>query len=66
MTSTQLAIETRFDKALVVAFGDELAGTDPILVPTSNPRFGDYQSNVAMSLTKRLKQAPRAIAQQII
>ena len=66
MTSTLSTIETRFDKALVAAFGDELSGTDPIIVPASNPRFGDYQSNVAMSLTKRLKQAPRNIAQQII
>ena len=66
MTSTLSTIETRFDKALVAAFGDELSGTDPIIVPASNPRFGDYQSNVAMSLTKRLKQAPRNIAQKII
>ncbi|MDY6938347.1 MAG: arginine--tRNA ligase [Cyanobacteriota bacterium] len=66
MTSTLKTIETRFDDALAAAFGDELAGTDSLIAPASNPRFGDYQSNVAMSLTKRLKQNPRAIAQQII
>lgn len=37
-----------------------------MLVPASNPKFGDYQSNVALSLAKRLGQQPRAIAQQIV
>ena len=54
MTSTLEQLKTRFDKALVAAFGEELAGADPMLVPASNPKFGDYQSNAAMSLAKRL------------
>lgn len=66
MTSTLEQLKTRFDKALVAAFGEELAGADPMLVPASNPKFGDYQSNAAMSLAKRLKQKPRAIAEQIV
>jgi arginyl-tRNA synthetase len=66
MNSTLIELKNRFEQALVAAFGAELAGTDPILVPASNPQFGDYQSNVAMSLTKRLKQPPRAIAEQIV
>lgn len=37
-----------------------------MLVPASNPKFGDYQSNVALPLAKRLGQQPRAIAQQIV
>jgi arginyl-tRNA synthetase len=66
MNFTIAQLKSRFDQALVNAFGQDLAGTDPILVPASNPKFGDYQSNVAMSLAKRLGKAPRAIAEAIV
>jgi arginyl-tRNA synthetase len=59
-------LKTQIESALITAFGPELAGTDPVLVPTTNPKFGDYQVNVAMSLSKRLGQPPRAIAQTIV
>jgi arginyl-tRNA synthetase len=59
-------LKTQIESALITAFGTELAGTDPVLVPTTNPKFGDYQVNVAMSLSKRLGQPPRAIAQTIL
>jgi len=59
-------LQTGFEQALVIAFGPELAGTDPMLGPASNPKFGDYQSNVALVLAKQLGQPPRAIAEQII
>lgn len=51
---------------MVKAFGEDLAGTDPVLVPASNPKFGDYQANCAMALAKRLKDKPRAIAENIV
>lgn len=35
-------------------------------MPASNPRFGDYQVNVALSLAKQLQQNPRTIAQTIV
>jgi arginyl-tRNA synthetase len=63
LTITQL--KASIESALIAAFGAELAGTDPVLVPTNNPKFGDYQINVAMSLSKRLGQPPRAIAEAI-
>ena len=66
MKSTLAQLTARFDQALVAAFGTDLAGTDPLLVPTSNPKFGDYQANLAMSLAKPLKQKPRDIATQIV
>lgn len=56
----------QFEQALVAAFGFDYAGIDPILVPASNPKFGDYQSNVALSLAKQLGQKPRAIAEQLV
>jgi len=55
----------QFEQALVAAFGSDYAGVDPLLVTASNPKFGDYQSNVALSLAKQLGQPPRAIAEQI-
>lgn len=66
MNATLAQLKDRFEQALVAAFGSDLAGTDPILVPASNPKFGDYQSNLAMSLTKKLGQPPRAIAEALI
>jgi arginyl-tRNA synthetase len=59
-------LQTRFQQALIAAFGAEYADTDPMLVLTSNPKFGDYQANLAMSLSKKLGQPPRAIAQTIL
>ena len=35
------------------------------IVPAADTRFGDYQTNVAMTLAKDLKLNPRAFAQQI-
>ncbi len=66
MKSTLAQLTARFDQALVAAFGIDLAGTDPMLVPTSDPKFGDYQANLAMSLAKPLQQKPRDIASQIV
>lgn len=66
MNATLAQLKHRFEQALVTAFGADYAGVDPILVPASNPRFGDYQSNVALSLAKQLGQPSRAIAQQLI
>jgi len=34
--------------------------------PATDSRFGDYQSNIAMVLAKRLKTNPRALAEEII
>ena len=66
MTSILEQLQDSVSQALVSAFSEELANTDPLISPTNNPKFGDYQSNVALSLAKPLKQNPRAIAQSII
>ncbi|NEP17497.1 MAG: arginine--tRNA ligase [Leptolyngbya sp. SIO4C1] len=66
MLSTLEDLKERLQTALVNAFGPDFEGTDPILVPTANPKFGDFQANVAMSLAKPLKEQPRAIAAQIV
>lgn len=59
-------LKIQFTQALVAAFGADLQGIDPMLVPASNPKFGDYQCNVSLSLSKQLGQQPRAIAQKIL
>ena len=66
MQSLLEQLKNSVSEALVVAFGAELADSDPLVVPASNPKFGDYQSNVALSLPKKLKMAPRTIAEKIV
>ncbi|AFY45485.1 arginine--tRNA ligase [Nostoc sp. PCC 7107] len=66
MNATQEQLKIKFEQAMMAAFGDEYATVDPILVPAGNPKFGDYQANVALSLSKKLGQQPRAIASAIV
>ncbi|OLP19143.1 arginine--tRNA ligase [Leptolyngbya sp. 'hensonii'] len=66
MNSTIAHLKSSFEKALIAAFGPDLAGTDPILVAASNPKFGDFQSNLPLALTKKLGQPPRAIAEALV
>lgn len=66
MNATVRELQQRFSLALEKAFGSEYKDTDPLVVPASNPQFGDYQANIAMSLAKQLKQPPRAIAESIV
>lgn len=56
----------RFTRAIVAAFGAEFADVDPLVRTAQNPQFGDFQSNVAMGLSKRVGKPPRAIAQAIV
>ena len=65
MTSILEQLKDSVSQALV-SVDPELANTDPLIAPTNNPKFGDYQSNVALSLAQPLKQNPRAIAQTIV
>jgi arginyl-tRNA synthetase len=66
MNATQEELKYKVEQALIAAFGDEVAGVDPMLVAATNPRFGDFQANVALSLSKKLGQQPRVIAQKIV
>ncbi len=66
MKSLLVTVQEAVSSALVAAFGAEYADADPLVAATNNPKFGDYQANVALSLSKKLKMAPRAIAEKII
>ena len=66
MTSSLETLRTEFSRALAAAFGEDYRDTDPLVFAATDPKFGDYQANVAMSLSKRLKQKPRDIAQTLV
>ncbi|MBD2571216.1 arginine--tRNA ligase [Anabaena lutea] len=66
MNATQEQLKLKLAQALVAAFGADYTGVDPILVTASNPKFGDFQANVALSLSKKLGMQPRAIASAIV
>ncbi|MFW6296413.1 MAG: arginine--tRNA ligase, partial [Halothece sp.] len=66
MNYTFQRLNERFQTALMAAFGQQFGQEELLIVPASNSKFGDYQSNIALSLAKQLKQSPRAIAQQIL
>ena len=66
MTDLQTTLEARFKHALAQAFGEPYGDTDPLVRPSTDKRFGDYQANVAMSLAKALRQKPRDVAQHIV
>jgi arginyl-tRNA synthetase len=62
-TSLLQTLRERFAAAVQTVAG---ADRDPIIKPSGDPKFGDYQCNVAMSLAKPLGAKPRDIAQRII
>jgi arginyl-tRNA synthetase len=55
-----------FIPALTQLLGEEQDYPTPVIVPATNPKFGDFQCNLALPLAKILGQQPRAIAEQII
>ncbi|TDD18568.1 arginine--tRNA ligase [Nonomuraea diastatica] len=62
MTDPQIVLTERVQQALAHAFGPEHADADPLIRPS---QFADFQANVAMSLAKRLRRAPREVAEAI-
>ena len=65
MLDPQTELVQRFSDAIAAAFGAEHADVDPLIKAATNPEFGDYQANVAMSLAKQIKQKPRDVATAI-
>ncbi|MGB6223316.1 arginine--tRNA ligase [Haloferula sp.] len=56
-------IEKRLSVALATVIGE---ATEAPVVPAADLRFGDYQSNAAMILAKKLRTNPRALAEKTI
>ncbi|MDR3233307.1 MAG: arginine--tRNA ligase [Planctomycetaceae bacterium] len=70
-------LKQRFAAALSAVVGGMIAGSaddaESLLTnlldtirPVNDPKFGDYQANLAMPLAKKLSKPPREVAQQII
>lgn len=66
MNSIVEQLKIQFTQALIAAFGPDFREIKPMVFPASNPKFGDYQCNVSLSLSKQLGKQPRAIAQKIL
>ncbi len=65
----QKALQEELQKALASIIEDPSLIPDGFIIPvntTKDLQFGDYQSNVAMMLGKRLKKNPREFAQQLV
>jgi len=63
MVDPQVVLAERVQRALAAAFGPEYADADPLIRPS---QFADFQANVALSLAKRLRRAPRDVAQALV
>ena len=44
----------------------EWDASEPLIVPASHPQFGDFQSNVALTLAKKLNKKTRDLAAQLL
>ena len=62
MATPREILTQRLKFALEESFPDTL----PEVVPSTDPRFGDYQTNVAMVLARKNRVSPREIADQIV
>ncbi|MFN0010836.1 MAG: arginine--tRNA ligase [Phycisphaerales bacterium] len=63
-------LAAHFSAAIAGAFPDaalaSCAPIDPAITASKNPQFGDFQSNVAMSLAKVVGKPPRDVARAIV
>lgn len=66
MVSILTQLNDHFAQALEGQFPSDVTLPTPLVVPASNPKFGDFQCNIALPLAKQLGQPPRAIAMEII
>ena len=68
MRTITAQLDQAFREAIKAAFGFD---ADPVIVPSANEKFGDYQANAAMGLAKEIAQRtgnkanPRQVAEQI-
>jgi arginyl-tRNA synthetase len=63
MSELSDALATIFSDALVLAFGPEHQGTDPMLRRSDR---ADFQANLAMGLGKKLGKPPRQVAETLL
>ncbi len=66
MSSIIEQLNDHFTTTLKEIFADTVTLPFPLIVPATNPKFGDFQCNVALPLAKILSEKPRAIAEKIV
>jgi arginyl-tRNA synthetase len=64
-------LQDRFREALSVLAGERLSPAEmtelvEMVRPSQDPKFGDYQANLAMPLAKKLGRPPREIAADLV
>jgi arginyl-tRNA synthetase len=59
-------LASNFRVAIAAVAGKRQEDVDPMVRSAGDPRFGDYQCNVAMSLAKELRAKPREVAERIV
>ena len=63
MADPQAALAAQVSAALIAEFGPEYADADPVIRPSA---FADFQSNVALSLGRRVGRQPREVASRLV
>ncbi|MHC4100712.1 MAG: arginine--tRNA ligase [Planctomycetota bacterium] len=58
-------LDAAFRNAIASVLGDDYQNADPLIRPSQNPAYGDYQANAAMSLAKRAGTNPSQLARKI-
>ena len=66
MADVQDRLHAALTGAVAAALGDEHRDADPLLRPSNDAKFGDFQANLAMGLAKKLGAKPRDLAEQIV
>jgi arginyl-tRNA synthetase len=51
---------------IAAALGENFRDADPVIKPSQNPEFGDFQANCAMALAKQSGIKPRDLAVKIV
>ncbi len=59
-------LERALRAGIVAALGEEFRDADPVIKPSQNPQFGDFQANCAMALAKQAGKKPRDLAVKIV
>lgn len=63
---TSNSVLQTISERVTLAMGTIAGEGDPLVRVSQDEKFGDYQSNVAMGLSKRLGKSPRAVAEAIL
>jgi arginyl-tRNA synthetase len=59
-------LASSFRAAIAETTGKSPEEVNAMIRPAGDPKFGDYQCNVAMSLAKELRAKPREVAERVI